>query len=111
MWELIMTVVNVPAMFAGVAATVVYLYAAPGPVDAEGKRIFSTFPGTIWARLSPFVGPMVSFAATLGMEWYMVHPELGGKSGIIPADVVRGMTTALGSEYCCRIYYKTVKGI
>jgi hypothetical protein len=111
MWELIMSVVNVPAMFAGVAATVAYMYATPGPVDAEGKRIFSTFPGSIWSRLSPFIGPTMAFAATIGTEWYTIHPELGGKPGILPADVVRGMTTALGSEYCFRIYYKTIRGI
>jgi hypothetical protein len=110
-WELLMQVVNVPAMLAGVAATVAYNHFCPGVTDVKGSGTQNVFGGTIWSRLQPFVGPAVAFLATIGMEWYQIHPELGAKKGLLIADVVRGMTTALASEYCFRVYYKTIVGV
>lgn len=107
-FTVLLQVINVPATLCGVAAVQLFKYLSPGPV--EGERSLETMPGKIWDRILPFVSPTVAIAATIGMEWYTVHPEIG-KKGIIPADIVRGLLSGLASDYALRIYYKTIKGI
>lgn len=101
-------VINIPATLCGVAAVQLFKFFTPGPLD--GERSLETMPGKIWDRLLPFVAPVTAIAATIGMEWYTVHPEIG-RAGIIPADIVRGLLSGLASDYALRIYYKTIKGI
>lgn len=109
--QVLYSVISLPGVIAGIGVAILYLYATPGPVDAEGKRQLATIPGTIWARLQPLVGPTAAFLSTIAVEWYQTHPELGNVKGLLPADVVRGVTTAFGCEYFFRIYYKTIKGV
>lgn len=104
----LMQYINPQATLVGVAAVLAFKYFSPGPI--EGERSLDTIPGKIWDRLIPFVGPSAAIVATIGLEWYQVHPEIG-KRGIVAQDIVRGILSGFASDFALRIYYKTIKGI
>lgn len=98
---------SIPAVIVGVGAILLVQYLAPAP---EGATKFATTPGNWVSRLLPLIGPCIAMVVCIAIEWYVPHAELGGKSGLIPNDYVRGINSGIGSEFLLRVYFKTFAG-
>jgi hypothetical protein len=97
LWTLVSQFVNLPAT---IAAAAIAWYAQRMLPSPEGE-VNRTVPGSIGARLIPFVAPFVALVFCLSLE---------RKTGINATTFVRGIISGFAAEYLLRVTFKTVLG-